>query len=353
MQPFNSIPFATTVRTMLLVLVLVLPQAVRAEIWHAIVGDQSGMTDRLGLAFLPNELWIHAGDSVTWAFNSIEPHTVSFLPAGMIRPLSVHDSDVITPNGSSFDGSSYVNSGEQTIGQTFTVKFPTAGNFKLTCLAHIYMSGAVHVLNPAETLPHDQSYYDAQAASEARELLDRPDLPPKTPSHSGNRVIVGFASAVATGEGVQALQAVRFLPDTITIDAGETVEWTILDLEGPHSVTFGFPIEPSPPRLPAPIVASGVGVNENLDSDGASHGIVASPTDNVHSGQLRVPPVDRAANAPYLPTTFTQLMQFPLARTVRELNQRFRVTFPNPGTYKYRCIYHDFEGMTGQVIVRP
>jgi hypothetical protein len=34
------------------------------------------------LAFLPNEIWIHAGDSITWTFPVSEPHTVTFLTPG-------------------------------------------------------------------------------------------------------------------------------------------------------------------------------------------------------------------------------------------------------------------------------
>jgi len=41
-----------------------------------------------------------------------------------------------------------VNSGVLVSGQTYTVTFPTPGNFKLVCLVHIRMTGAVHVLQP-------------------------------------------------------------------------------------------------------------------------------------------------------------------------------------------------------------
>jgi plastocyanin len=34
------------------------------------------------LAFLPNEIWIHAGESVTWTFGVDEIHTVTFLKSG-------------------------------------------------------------------------------------------------------------------------------------------------------------------------------------------------------------------------------------------------------------------------------
>ena len=48
-------------------------------------------------------------------------------------------------------------------GQTYTVTFPKAGNFKLVCLVHNNMTGAVHVLAGSEPLPHDQAFYDRQA----------------------------------------------------------------------------------------------------------------------------------------------------------------------------------------------
>ena len=73
---------------------------------------------RQALAFLPNELWIHAGDSVTWTRAANESHTVSFLTPDQLLPAGPHSNDVITPDGSPFDGSSYVNSGNLRLGQT-------------------------------------------------------------------------------------------------------------------------------------------------------------------------------------------------------------------------------------------
>jgi plastocyanin len=61
------------------------PRALRAQ-WHVIVGAQSGDEGRQALAFLPNEISIHAGDKVTWAFDAGEIHTVPFLKANQIRP---------------------------------------------------------------------------------------------------------------------------------------------------------------------------------------------------------------------------------------------------------------------------
>ena len=44
--------------------------------WQAKVGAETPGMGRQALAFLPNEIWIHAGDSVNWTFNSDEIHTV-------------------------------------------------------------------------------------------------------------------------------------------------------------------------------------------------------------------------------------------------------------------------------------
>src|SRR5437867_6078521 len=53
--------------------------------WHAWVGAESHDLGHQALAFLPNELWIHQGDSIKWRFAAEEIHTVSFLKTGQIR----------------------------------------------------------------------------------------------------------------------------------------------------------------------------------------------------------------------------------------------------------------------------
>jgi plastocyanin len=73
---------------MLLVTILIVPQALWGaasaqatpqptprQTWFATVGAQSNDKGRQALAFLPNEIWIHAGDSITWMFDVDEIHT--------------------------------------------------------------------------------------------------------------------------------------------------------------------------------------------------------------------------------------------------------------------------------------
>jgi plastocyanin len=215
-------------------------------------------------------------------------------------------------------------------GQTYTVTFPTAGNYKLVCLVHNNMTGAVHVLDSSEALPHDQAFYDDQAHKEQSQLLaDGSRLKGRgtatAQQSSGDEVTAGIGEIVANGGGSQTVSVMRFLQDPIVVRVGDTVEWTNVDPVTPHTVTFGT--EPSGPPQPP---SAGV----TVDTDGARHAVLTSPTDSVHSGFLIAAFQDR-----------TGLPQSPLGVT------RFRVTFQSPGTFNYICALHDDLGMVGRVIV--
>src|SRR6516165_11188214 len=62
------------------------PQPTPGQTWHATVGAQSNDKGRQALAFLPNEIWIHAGDFIKWTFDVDEVHTVTFIPDKDLRP---------------------------------------------------------------------------------------------------------------------------------------------------------------------------------------------------------------------------------------------------------------------------
>ena len=337
----TSIRFSTVVCCMLALAVLIgTPAVPAASQVQATAGVQSEDQGKQALAFLPNEIWIHAGDSITWTFPTGEIHTVTFLKQNttpqqvrLPRPgLPGGGCPGTTPDGSSFDGSACVTSSELVSGQTYTVRFPTAGNFKLVCLVHVDMTGVVHVLEPSEALPHDQAFYDREADKERAELLsDASSLEGRgnatAQRTSANEVTAGISEVGATtGGGVHSSAVMRFLPGTMVVHVGDTVEWTNLGPVVPHTITFG--VEPANLMLPSPGVTK--------DSDGALHAVIGSPTDNVHSGFVVAPPQERVG-----------LAQSPLGVT------RFRVTFTSPGTFNYICALHDDLGMIGRVIVQP
>lgn len=338
-------------RWMAIVAILIIPQVMRATQWHVTVGAQSKDKGHQALAFLPNEIWIHAGDSITWTFPVPEPHSVTFLTPGQVRPSVVIGCPGATPDDSPFDGSACVNSGRiAVIGVVYTVTFPKAGNYRLVCLVHINMTGIVHVLDSSAPLPHDQDFYNAQAADQQRNLLsdhDRglarefkedADDPGEANAHAHNHIIVtGTGELVSTPGGIQSVSLMRFMQPSITIHAGQTVEWYSSDVTG-HTITFGQ----EPPNVTPQTPPS---ANVFADPDGARHATISSSADNVHSGFI-APAAHERNGVPQAPAPVAQV-QPPVGVT------RFRVTFMTPGTYPYICAFHDELGMKGEVIVLP
>lgn len=340
--------------------------------WNAKVGAETPGMGRQALAFLPNEMWIHAGDSVTWAFNSDEIHTVSFLVVGQVFPPFPVGCPGFSVGTASFDGSTCVTTPPSVIGSpTITVTFPTAGNYRLQCLVHNTMNGTIHVLDPAAALPHNQAFYDKEAQSEERSLLkdndhaDANDASMAGMKHSSDMISVrvlaanhrlsattrklaassgantaatahikaGVGEIVATTGGVQTSSLVRFVKGKLVVHVGDTVEWDNSDPEEPHTITFG----PPPQNIFSP------SSNVTLDPDGGLHATLTSPSDSAHSGFVLQPLPD----GPGTPVNSNP------NNAIADNPTIFRVTFAGAGTYNYLCVLHDNLGMDGQVIVLP
>jgi len=107
MKRKSSMYVAVTLLTVLAIWGI--PSRVQAQqTWNATVGGQSKDMGKQAIAFLPNELWIHEGDSITWTSGSGEIHTVSFLIAGQKLTSFVAGCPGFSPSGVSFDGSTCV-----------------------------------------------------------------------------------------------------------------------------------------------------------------------------------------------------------------------------------------------------
>lgn len=346
MKPLISI--SSIFRWLLLLGISIVPQLAQGQ-WQVMAGAESPNRGRQALAFLPNELWIHAGDSIHWTFPTHERHTLTFLKPGQTRPPGfgpvfgvLVGCPGVTPDGSSFDGSACVTSdvlrlsedeGPSARALSYSVYFPTAGNFKFVCLVHSDMTGIVHVVNPSTPLPHDQNFYDSQAQRNQSLLLteasrlegagtygDQNQLQ-RGPVAGGTGVIM-----TTTAAGSQTASLMRFLPETIVVRVGDTVEWRNFDPSINHTVTFGT--EPADPRAPS--------ANVTLTSDGARQAVISSPSDSVNSGFMTPTPQDRAG----LPQSVPGITHF-------------RITFTSPGIFNYICAVHDELAMKGTVIVHP
>ena len=328
-----------TLRRCALLIAVLLPLSALADTWQLQVGAQNGDMAHQALAFLPNEIWIHANDTITWTFPATEIHTVTFLTLGQVRPSRLAGCPGLpggaSPDFSVFDGSACVNSGllsNTSASQnppTYTVGFPAIGNFKLVCLAHPNMTATIHVLAPSTPLPHDQDFYEDQAQRQRQELLS--DMDESAHRHHGsNEITSGVGHITGNAGGTQTVSTMRFMDGTKVIHVGETVEWTNGEAVTSHTITFG----PEPPLSTQTLPSA----NVTTDADGARHAVMTSPSDVVHSGFITELPQDR-----------TGLPQAPLTASAT----RFRVTFTGPGVYQYKCVLHDELGMVGQIIVLP
>jgi len=308
--------------------------------WNGTVGAQASDLTHTALAFLPNEFWIHAGDNIRFNFVTAELHTVTFLKPAQIRPPAFSNFGInggvfvgcpgTTSTGSSVTNAACVTSPIGLAGQSYSVSFPNAGNFKLICLVHVRMTGAIHVLPPFETLPHDQTFYDREADAERTGLLSQAnalngDGNAQTVETSPNAVTAGVAVIRSNGGGSQTASLMRFFNDKILVRVGDTVEWTNRATPVAHTITFG--IEPFNDMPPSPAVT--------LDEEGVRHAVLSSTSESVNSGFIGVL-AQETIGSPEAPLDFT----------------RFRVTFTAPGVFNYVCALHDDLGMKGTVVVR-
>ena len=296
-------------------LVMCAPVASAQQTWHVQVGAEIRYQAKQADAFFPDEIWIYVDDSIKFTFSPrSEDHTVTVLETGRARPLF---------------------SGPAPNAATYVVKLPTAGNYKLACPAHPDMNGVVHVMQHtdsaaafyAASLPYDQFDYDHQAAVEMGDLPARKADPSEgvrefPPSEN---VVLMTGEVVVDAEGGQYLAMVHFLPRTIRIHAGETVEWINTDPMLPHTITFG----PEPMNLKTLVTAI-------PGPDGAPQATINSPMDGVSSGFLQSAAQDRT----FLPESAPGAT-------------RLRVKFTRPGTYHYIGGLNDANGEVGAVIVLP
>lgn len=304
-------------------LLLATGRATAATTWQASVGADTPDHAIQANAFLPRDITVDVGDTVTWTLRSGEIHTLTFLSGAPRPPLIIPSGPGIAFNpvavapagGPTYDGTTFTNSGLLAVpGQAFSLTFTAPGDFDFVCLVHATMTGVMHVAPAGTPYPHNQAFYDRQATPEAARII------------ATGRALAGQARAdVGGGNGVVAgtgqlfdthsVADLRFYPDRKVAHVGDTVTWTNDDPETPHTVTFGT--EP-PGGLLGAFAPAG--------TDGPGHGTISSPSQSVNSGFI-------GADLPF--------------------GTQFRATFTMPGVYAYFCALHDDLGMTGEVVVLP
>jgi plastocyanin len=291
------------------------------------VGVGSGTTS--GNVYLPGDMTILVGDSVKFTIESQEEHsiTIGSGPAGVVPadwPVSGFPGTVLPPPAvqaisTTYAGTGLLNTWLLSKGSSATITFTTAGTFPFICVIHPGMSGTVKTVASGTTTT--QADADARAAMTRTAILGAVDSVEaaqtanvtETKQANGTslwNIFTNSAQAPAPqpGGGTGYLEVYHFVPPTLEIEAGDTVEWTALNV---HTVTF-----PASGQDPATIDPFGTEATTDATYDGTSL---------YHSGLL-------AWFEPGSPNTY-------------------RLTFPDAGTFAYICALHLPLGQTGEIVV--
>ena len=344
------------------ILVFVVPGVARAATYQVFVGlsDKTpGQPKQASAnAFFPHAVTIHTGDAVSWDFQSF--HTVTFpvrgetppplvtldtalpvsgqndaagnpfwfnnQPTPILNPVAVAKSSVKTWNGSKI-----LNSGLPLAAKPkpFTLRFRRAGSFTYVCLVHPGMKGTIRVVGTNRRIASPAAVA-ARRVAETRAYVAAAKRTVAKPAPTG-------APTVQVGRTAPSLAVYKMFPSTLTVNAGQTVTFTMAgqNRTEAHTVTFGpenvrSNIEKNfiAPLTGAPAGTIGIAPQGAYPSDppplpsydGTNHG----------NGFINAGVID---NDPATP--------FP---------NSVQITFTKPGTYDYECVIHAH--MDGRIVVR-
>jgi plastocyanin len=255
-----------------------------AQTYTVLVGAEDISKHTSVMAYFPESLHIHVGDTVIWKQNTHEIHTVTFLagatapdllvpapsgfPAGSLalNPIVAFPS---VPQNGLYDGLTYANSGIMSTdpGQTtqFSLTFTQPGTFMYLCAVHgLMMSGSVVVEVPSTNIPSPAVVADQaqkmikQQLAHANGLfgmaMSQVPAAQKNPDGTTNyTVLIGWS--------LGQYDLMDFFPNKLVVHPGDTVKYMLSPMNvAPHTVTFlngaadisfvtPVPNPPGPPTL--------------------------------------------------------------------------------------------------------
>ncbi|MGI8661958.1 MAG: cupredoxin domain-containing protein [Acidimicrobiales bacterium] len=280
------------------------------------------------LQYMPAKITVEAGAPVDFVWDgAIEPHSVTFLPAGQsIDPATSDALFAPTPAKGPIDGTTLVNSGLLPRGPEavapMEVTFAKAGTFEFHCVIHPGMNGAVEVVAKgasgvdtpaavAQRAADDQAKYLAEGQKAEADYTKKAPDSTKNPDGS-------TTWKLGMGVTTENTDTLEFQTVPAAVKAGDTVTF-INESGAPHTASFFNDqppiLDPSDPKADAP-------------SPGPSPQTLAS-TGYFNTGTL--PPDAPPGTGP------------------PEAVRSFSFKVAKAGTYSYVCIFHVASGMAGQI----
>ena len=339
------------------------PQTFTVYMGHEIFTEAGEKSSWQADRFYPESITINAGDSIVWKHDAgVEPHTVTLTgpdnkvpelalpPAGSPPRLEVNPMILLPQGPAEYDGSAYVNSGIIAADipgpKEYKLTFTKPGTYRFFCAIHagqapdgsiVGMVGEVTVQEVGSALPKTPEQVEAdakammsadeQAAAQAEPEANRQAVSSK-PGPNGTTIYhVNTGYQIPAGNMGAVLDYMRFSPEDIRINVGDTVEWSSPTPTNFHDVVFGeepesILIEPQPSGPPKGFL--------NPDAFMPAGGTTYSGNGLYSSGIINGP------QGPPFPGAVTS----------------YSLTFSQPGRYEYVCALHYHNGMQGYVTVQ-
>ncbi len=305
------------------------------DTWKVAIGGETPDHGIQAQIFGPSLITIHAGDTITWSMASHFEHTVTFL-SGARPPAPVVPEQggqfrfnpmIFNPQGGrAYGGKGVASSGFLEAKASYSLTFTKPGKYAYVCLLHPGMIGTVVVLAPGKKLPATQAEFDRVGAVQVKSALARAGSLLKAMKPSIIKTAKG-ATYVSPMVGARGSASVlRFLPESLTIKAGDTVRWELRDPMELHTITFSGTDQP-PEFILAPQLQVPGPPKIYFNPKGVVRigGLTHSGDGYYNSGFM-------ASDAPG-PKTYS-------------------LTFTRPGTYTYWCVVHVPQGMKGVINVQ-
>jgi plastocyanin len=301
------------------------------------------------LAFLPRDIIVREGDTITWKVPPLQQHTVTFL-SGLDRPevnvslgdgrLAYNPVAALPTGGPEYEATGIVGSGVVNLEPnddpepTYSLTFAKAGTYEYVCLIHPVMTGSVSVIGAEAPSfygrdPFGQDVWDTIAEGEKQSILDEVEAldfgRPRVTTNPDGSDDHGILAGIST----ERADLLYFYQPSTTVSTGDTVTWSWERTATSHTVSF-VPKEIDPPELvfrEAPETGPAILVVNPavLQPSGADVFV----EDVFFSSGLRNNP---ALAPPGSPGHYT-------------------LVFTQPGTYEYICLRHWRQGMRGTIIV--
>lgn len=227
--------------------------------------------------------------------------------------------------GKRYDGRGRAGSGLLHPKGSYTLTFTAPGRYAYMCLLHPGMTGTVIVHPAGQKVAAAQADYDTLGRQQVTAAL--------------RKGLALFASTkvsfVKTANGTTYLSplvgtmsgrasVIRFVPEALTIKAGDAVRWVMRDPMELHTVTFSGTERPPNLTLQGPQTRGQPKIYFNPTVVVPGGGAVHTGDGYYNSGLMGL-------SAPG-PKTYT-------------------VAFTRPGTYTYWCVVHGAQGMKGIIRV--